>query len=145
MTTHQHYKFTFNGTASLTLPDGMCLDHKNRSDCDYSFQLISPDGRLRLYIEFFTSQRSAKELIEELNDPAEHEIIFPPCAIKTPAGSEGYIITYAVGKECYEECTLDLGGDVRINFWFLRERGKPCDLAFYEQVKNRLLENIKIV
>ena len=140
-----NYEFTYNGIASFTLPEGMCLDHENRGAYDDSFQLISPDGRLRLYIEFFRSSKSAEELIEELNDPAEHEVLCPPSAIRTPAGSGGYVITYSVGEERYEECTLELGSDARINFWLLQKTSNPCDQSLYEQVKQEVLENIKTI
>ena len=140
-----NYEFTYNGIASFTLPKGMCLDREARGAYDDSFQLISPDGRLRFYIEFFKSSKSAEELIEELNDPAEHEVLCPPRAIKTPAESEGYVITYSVGDERYEECTLEFGSDTRINFWLLQKASNPCDHSLYEKVKQEVLENIKIV
>ena len=140
----QNYKFTYNGTASFTLPEGMRLDRENRTAYEDRFQLVSPDGTLRLCIEFFNSTKSARELIEELND-REHEVICPARAITAPTGIEGYTITYSEGEDRYEECTLDLGEDVRVNFWLLQKRDTPCDQSLYEQVKKEVLENIQKV
>lgn len=143
MILHQDNQFIYNGIASLHFPEVMRLESENRTATEDKFQLISPDGKLRLCIEFFSSSKSAKELIEELNDPEEHEIIFPIRAIKTPTGVRGYVITYAVGNDRYEEGTLNLGGDARFNYWLWQERGNPCDYSLFEQVKSDLLDNIK--
>ena len=145
MTTHQNYKFTYNNIASLTLPEGMCLDREKRGAYEDCFHLISPDGRLRLCIEFFTSTKSARELIEELYSLTEHDFILPPCSVTTPTGIDGYFTTYKIGDDCYEECTLDFDGDTHINFWFLYNASNPCNRDLYKQVKNELLENIKVI
>ena len=143
MILHQDNKFIYNGIAEMPCPSGMCVDNANIYDD--SLQLVSPDGKLRLCVEFFTSSKSARELIEELNNPEENEIIFPIRAIKTPTGVRGYIITYAVGKDRYEEGTLNLGGDERFNYWLWQDRDNPCDYSLLEQVKTELLDNIKII
>ena len=140
----QNYKFTYNGTVSFTLLEEMRLERENRTAYEDRFQLISPDGTLRLCIEFFTSSKSARELIEELYSLTEHDFILPPCSVTTPTGIDGYFTTYKIGDDCYEECTLDLGGDTRINFWFLYKASKHCNRDLYEQVKNELLDNVKI-
>ena len=145
MTKHLNYEFIYNGIASLTLPEGMCLDRENRTADEDSFQLISPDGRLRLCIEFFISTKNARDLIEELYSLTEHDFILPPCSITTPTGIEGYFTTYKIGDECYEECTLDFGSDVHCNFWFMYQASKPCCKDLYKQVKKEVLENIKLV
>ena len=145
MITHQNHKFIYNGIASLALPNGMCVNYDCEGMSQDTFELISPDGGFRLVIEFFTSTQSAKELIEELIDLEEHEVTAPPCAITTPTGLEGYVIKFTVGRENYEECTLDLGGDERCNFWLMHETGKPYDKALYERVKAEVLGNIKVI
>lgn len=96
-------------------------------------------------IEFFTSTRSAEELIEELNERDGYEVLCPPSEITTPAGVNGYSITYATRREHYEEWTLDLGGVERCNFWLMYKRNAPYDEALYEQVKSEMLDNIKIL
>ena len=143
MIKHQDNQFIYDGIAAVPCPSGMCIDSAN--SYEDSLQLVSSDGKLRLCIEFFTSSKSARELIEELNDPKENEIIFPIRAIKTPTGVRGYVITYAVGKDRYEEGTLNLGGDARFNYWLWQERDNPCDYSLLEQVKTELLDNIKII
>ena len=145
MILHQDNQFIYNGIAAVQFPNGMCIDCDNESGGEDRFQFVSPDGKLRLCMEFFTSSKSARELIEELNDPEEHEIIFPIRAIKTPTGVRGYVITYAVGDDRYEEGTLNLGGDARFNYWLWQERDNPCDYSLLEQVKSELLDNIKII
>lgn len=143
MILHQDNKFIYNGIAVVPCPSGMHIDSAN--SYDDSLQFVSADGKLRLCIEFFISSKSARELIEELNDPEEHEIIFPIRAIKTPMGVRGYVITYAVGNDRYEEGTLNLGCDTRFNYWLWQERDNPCDYSLLEQVKSELLDNIKII
>ena len=142
MIKNHNFEFTYNGVAILRFPNGMRFDRENRTDCEDSFQLISPDGSFRLNIEFFRSTKGAKELIEELNTPEEHEIICPPRAIRTAKGVEGYTIVYAIGDGCYEEYTLDLRDETRFNFWLLHKRSTTYDSELYEQVKKEMLENI---
>ena len=60
-------------------------------------------------------------------------------------GVRGYVITYAVGDDSYEEGTLNLGGDALFNYWLWQERDNPCDYSLLEQVKSELLDNIKII
>lgn len=143
MITHQDNQFIYNGIAVVPCPSGMRIDIAN--SYDDSLQLVSPDGRLRLCIEFFSSSKSARELISELSDSEECEVIFPIRAIKTPTGVRGYVITYAVGKDHYEEGTLNLGGDERFNYWLWQERDNPCQYSLLEQVKSELLDNFKII
>ena len=142
MIKNHNIEFIYNNVASLRFPDGMRFDSENRTATEDSFQLVSPDGRLRLCIEFFTSTKSTRELIEELYSVSEHDFILPPSKITTPTGIEGHYTTYKNGDDCYEETTLDLGGDTRLNFWFLYKNSNPCDLSFYKQVKEDLLKNI---
>ena len=73
------------------------------------------------------------------------DFILPPCEITMPTGIEGHYTTYKNGDDCYEECTLDLGGDTRLNFWFLYKKSNPCDISLYNQVKEDLLEHIRKV
>ena len=143
MITQHNNKFIYNGVASVQLPSGMCIDSEN--SYKDSLQLVSPDGKLRLCVEFFTSAKSARELIEELDDPAEREIIFPIRAIKTPTGVRGYVITYDEGEDRYEEGTLNLGGDARFNYWLLQKKSNRCDYYLLERVKTELLDNVKII
>ena len=143
MILHQDNKFIYEGIASVQLPSGMCIDQEN--SYEDSLQLVSPDGRLRLCVEFFTAAKSARELIVELDDPAEREIIFPIRAIKTPTGVRGYVITYDEGEDRYEEGTLDLGSDARFNYWLLQKTSDRCDYWLLERVKTELLDNVKIL
>ncbi|MBR5143438.1 MAG: hypothetical protein IKW53_00145 [Clostridia bacterium] len=143
MIKNHNIEFIYNNIASLRFPDGMRFDSENRTDTEDSFQLVSPDGRLRLCIEFFRSTKSARELIEELYSESEHDFVMPPYSVTTPTGLEGYLTTYKIGDECYEECTLDFGGDVHCNFWFLYNASNPCNRDIYKQVKADLLENIR--
>lgn len=143
MITQHDNKFIYEGIASVQLPSEMCFDREN--SYEDSLQLVSPDGKLRLCVEFFNSSKSARELILELDDPAEHEIIFPMMAIRTPTGARGYVITYQEGEERCEEGTLDLGGDARFNYWLLQNMSNRCDYWLLERVKTTLLDNIKIL
>ena len=143
MITHQNNQFINEGIASVQLPSGMDIDREN--SYEDSLQLVSDDGRLRLCVEFFNSSKSARELIVELDDPAEREIIFPIRAIKTPTGVRGYVITYDEGEDRYEEGTLDLGGDARFNYWILQKTNDRCDYWLLERVKTELLDNLKIL
>ena len=145
MITHQNHKFIYNGIASLELPNGMCINYDCEGIIQNCLDLISPDGGFRLVIEFFTSTRSAKDLIEEMGECEGHDILCPAHAVTTPTGLEGYAIEFCSGREHYEECTLDLGGDERCNFWFFHETGKPYDAELYERVKTELLNSITIV
>ena len=143
MITQQDNKFIYEGIASVQLPSGMCIDQEN--SYEDSLQLVSPDGKLRLCVEFLSSAKSARDLIEELDDPAEREIIFPIRAIKTPTGVRGYVITYDEGEDRYEEGTLNLGGDARFNYWLLQKTNNRCDYYLLERVKTELLDNVKIL
>ena len=143
MITQQDNKFIYEGISSVQLPSGMSIDQEN--SCEDSLQLVSPDGKLRLCVEFFSSAKSARDLIEELDDPAEREIIFPIRAIKTPTGVRGYVITYDEGEDRYEEGTLNLGGDARFNYWLLQKTNNRCDYYLLEQVKTELLDNVQIL
>ena len=143
MIKHQDNKFIYEGIASVQLPSEMCIDREN--SYEDSLRLVSPDGKLRLCVEFFNSSKSAKELITELDDPAEHEIILPIRAIRTPTGVRGYVITYQEGEDRYEEGTLDLGGDARFNYWIMQNMSNRCDYWLLERVKTTLLDNIMIL
>ena len=145
MITHKNHQFIYNDIASLELPNGMCIHYDCGVTPDNDFHFIAPDRSVRLVIEFFTSTKSAKELIEELNERDGYEVLCPPSEITTPAGVNGYSITYATRREHYEEWTLDLGGEERCNFWLMYKRNMPCDEALYEQVKCEMLDNIKII
>ena len=145
MTKNHNIEFIYNNIASLRFPDGMRMDSENRTENEDSFQLVSPDGLLRLCIEFFTSTKSTREHMMELYTDVSCDFILPPAKIKTPTGIEGHYTTYKNGDECYEECTLNLGGDVRLNFWFLYNWSNPCNFDIYSQVKKDLLENIRKV
>ena len=140
MIKHQDNKFIYEGIASVQLPSGMCIHHEN--SYEDSLQLVSPDGKLRLCVEFFSSSKSARDLIEELNDPVEHEIIIPIRSIRTPTGVRGYVITYIESEDRYEEGTLDLGGDARFNYWLREKRDNRCGYSLLEQVKTELMENV---
>ena len=143
MITQQDNEFIYEGIASVQLPSEMCIDSEN--SCEDSLQLVSPDGKLRLCVEFLSSAKSARDLIEELDDPAEREIIFPIRAIKTPTGVRGYVITYDESEDRYEEGTLNLGGDVRFNYWLLQKTNNRCDYYLLERVKTELLDNVQIL
>ena len=143
MIKHQDNKFIYEGIASIPCPDGMQIDNEN--SYEDSLQLVSADGKLRLCVEFFNSSKSARELITELDDPAEHEIILPIRAIRTPTGVKGYVITYQEGDERCEEGTLDLGGDARFNYWISQNMSNRCDYWLLERVKTTLLDNIEII
>ena len=143
MITQQDNEFIYEGIASVQLPSEMCID--SEKSYEDSLQLVSPDGKLRLCVEFFNSSKSARELITELDDPAEHEIILPIRAIRTPTGVKGYVITCQEGDERWEEGTLDLGGDARFNYWILQNMSNRCDYWLLEQVKTTLLDNIMIL
>ena len=145
MNKNHNIEFIYNNVASLRFPDGMRFDSENRTATEDSFQLVSPDGRLRLCIEFFTSTKSTREHMMELYTDVSCDFILPPSKITTPTGIEGHYTTYKNGDDCYEETTLDLGGDVRLNFWFLYKKSNPCYLSLYKQVKADLLENIRKV
>ena len=143
MIKHSKFEFTYNCIVSVRFPDDMRFDSESRTEGEDAFHLVSEDGRLRLCIEFFTSSKSAKELIEELYSESEHDFILPASHITTPTGLEGYYTIYKIGEECYEETALDLGNETRINFWFLYNASNPCKRDLYEQVKKELLENIR--
>ena len=143
MIKHQDNEFIYEGIASVQLPNEMCIDCEN--SYEDSLQLVSSDGKLRLCVEFFYSNKSARELITELDNPAEHEIILPIRAIRTPTGVKGYVITYQEGDERCEEGTLDLGGNARFNYWILQNMSNRCDYWLLERVKTTLLDNIKIL
>ncbi len=145
MITHQNHKFIYNGIASLELPNGMCINYDCEGMSYDNFELISPDGGFRLVIEFFTSTKSTEDLIEEMGEREGHAVIYPPHAVTTPTGLEGHAIEFWSGREHYEECTLDLGGNARCNFWLLYKIPKPYDAKLYERVKNELLANIKMI
>lgn len=145
MITHQNHKFIYNGIASLELPNGMCINYDCEGIIQNCLDLISPDGSFRLVIEFFTSTRSAKDFIEEMGECEGHDVLCPPCAVTTPTGLEGYAIEYWSGREHYEECTLDLGGDKRCNFWLMYETGKPYPEAHYIRAKSELLDTLRII
>ena len=65
-------------------------------------------------MEFFSSSKSARNLILELDNPEEYEIIFPIRAIKTPTGARGYVIPEIIKKDgaydTEEGCLSLLGG-----------------------------------
>ena len=145
MIKHRNFEFTYNSIVSVRFPEDMRFDSESRTEGEDAFHLVSEDGRLRLCIEFFTSTKSARELIEELYSLTEHDFILPPCSVTTPTGIEGHYTTYKNGDDCYEETTLDLGGDARLNFWFLYKKSNPCNRDLYKQVKKELLENIRKV
>ena len=145
MITHQNHKFIYNDIASLEFPNGMCINYDYEAASQNNFELISPDGSFRLVIEFFTSTKSAKEHIEEWCYSDNHEIISPPHPITTPTGLTGYIIKFTSGREHYEECTLNLVGNERCNFWLLHKAGKHYDKNLYDRVKSELLESIKLI
>ena len=90
-------------------------------------------------------KRSAWELTFELFSLEEHDFILVPCPVTTPTGIDGYFTCYKTGEECYEECTLDLGGDARCNFWFLHNESQPCNGELYRRVRKELMENIKMI
>ena len=144
MITHQNHKFIYNEIASFELPNGMCINYDCEAMSQNSFELISPDGSFRFVIEFFTSTKNARELVEELNDPSEHDVLCPPCAITTPTGLNGFTITYWAGKEHYEEYTLDLGDNERCNFWLMSKINKTLNRDFYEQIKTEFLANLTL-
>ncbi len=47
MIKNHNIEFIYNNVASLRFPDGMRFDSKNRTATEDSFQLVSPDDRLR--------------------------------------------------------------------------------------------------
>ena len=143
MITHQNHKFIYNEIASFELPNGMCINYDCEAMSQDNFELIAPDGSFRFVIEFFTSSKNARELIEELNDPSEHDVLSPPCAITTPTGLNGFTITYWAGKELYEEYTLDLSDNERCNFWLMCQINKFLERDFHERVKAEFLANLK--
>ena len=73
------------------------------------------------------------------------DVLYPAYAVTTPTELEGHAIEFWSGREHYEECTLDLGGTHRCNFWLLHRINKPHDAELYERVKAELLDNLKLI
>ena len=147
MLLHKNHKFIFDNRAAIQLPDSIYFDCNPDVYPMEGFVLHSEDLSIQIDINFVKTDKDAWTYLLEIKDTFEYLEYLEPIRAIVLNGMPGFVLSYALCKETFEEYALSIPGDepTLLNICFVQKKDQPADATEYARLRDEIIAGLSLV